>query len=74
MFARQHNDAVHFPGRCKHPPGDAAALATTLRRVALDAVAREAAVRRLADFTRGFAWEEEAPRYLAVVERLARRR
>jgi len=56
-----------------YPPGDAAALAETLHRVAGDAVAREAAVRRLSGFTNGFAWEGEAPRYLAVVERLARR-
>lgn len=56
-----------------YPPGDAAALAETLRRVADDPMARDAGARRLSGFTQAFAWEGEAPRYVAVIERLARR-
>lgn len=56
-----------------YPPGDAAALTESLRRVAEDPAARDAVVRRLSGFTQAFAWEREAPRYVAVIERLARR-
>ena len=57
-----------------YPPGDPAALAETLRTVVEDPAAREVSLRRMLSATRELAWEVEAPRYVSVVERLARGR
>ncbi|MBF8289632.1 MAG: Group 1 glycosyl transferase [Chloroflexi bacterium] len=56
-----------------YPPGDSAALARTLLTIVGDAEARGASVLRMLTTTQGLAWELVAPRYLDMVERLARR-
>ena len=45
-----------------------------LQAVVGDPVAREASVRRMLEITHGLAWEVQAPRYVDLVERLARGR
>jgi glycosyltransferase involved in cell wall biosynthesis len=57
-----------------YPPGDSAALAGALLTVVRDAAARDASVRSTLDITHGLAWEVQAPRYVELVERLARGR
>jgi len=53
--------------------GDADDLLLVLLRLADDPAAREAQVSRAFDRVRSLGWEQEAPRYLALVDRLARR-
>ena len=55
-----------------YPPGDSAALAGALLAVVRDPAARDASVRSALDITHGLAWEVQAPRYVELVERLAR--
>ena len=53
--------------------GDADDLVLALVHLVDDPAAREAQVSRAIDRVRGLGWEREAPRYLALVDRLARR-
>jgi glycosyltransferase involved in cell wall biosynthesis len=53
-----------------YAPGDPEALATAILRLVDDAGAREAAVARTAKRVRDLAWEREAERYVALVDRL----
>jgi glycosyltransferase involved in cell wall biosynthesis len=53
--------------------GDADDLVLALLRLVDDPAAREAQVSRALDRVRGLGWEREAPRYLALVDGLARR-
>lgn len=55
-------------------PGDADDLAACLLRLVDDPVARETAVTASAGLVAGMAWERDAERYLALLERLARGR
>jgi glycosyltransferase involved in cell wall biosynthesis len=55
-------------------PDDVADLARAIAQVADDAAWRETAVARAAVRARELAWDGEAPRYLALVEELARDR
>jgi len=55
-----------------YPPGDSRAMADAIVAFADDAGAREAAVARTMEIVRAGAWEHEAVRYLALVERLIR--
>ena len=55
-----------------YEPGDAAAMAAAILALADDPPGREAAVARTRDVVRDAAWEREAERYVAIVERLAR--
>jgi len=55
-------------------PDDVADLARAIAHVADDAAWREAAVPRAAVRARELAWDGEAPRYLALIEELARDR
>ncbi len=55
-----------------YTPGDPRDLADALLRLVDDPVAREARVSRALERVRGLAWEQEAPRYLALVDGLAR--
>ena len=48
-------------------------MAAAIVALADDPLGREAAVARTADVVRDAAWEREAERYVAIVERLARR-
>ncbi|HSO30116.1 MAG TPA: glycosyltransferase, partial [Candidatus Sulfomarinibacteraceae bacterium] len=63
-----------FPGgiAVTYRPGEPAALAAAIRALVDDPAAREASVRGMLALTRTLAWEVEAPRYVAIVERLAR--
>jgi glycosyltransferase involved in cell wall biosynthesis len=63
-----------FPGgvAVTYRPGEPAALAAAILGLVDDAAARAASVRGMLEITRGLAWEVEAPRYTAIVERLAR--
>jgi glycosyltransferase involved in cell wall biosynthesis len=54
-----------------YPPGDPDALAAAILRLVDDPGAREAAVARMGKRVQGLAWEHEAERYLALVDRLA---
>ena len=54
-------------------PGDADDLVIALLHLVDDPDAREAQVSRALERVRGLAWEAEAPRYLALVDGLARR-
>jgi glycosyltransferase involved in cell wall biosynthesis len=56
-----------------YEPGDAGALADEILRLVDAPRPREAAVRRTADRVRELAWDREAERYAALVDRLARR-
>lgn len=51
--------------------GDADGLATAILRLVDDAGAREASVAKMAKRVRELAWEREAERYVALVDRLA---
>jgi glycosyltransferase involved in cell wall biosynthesis len=53
--------------------GDAGTMAAAISAFADDAIARESAVSRTATIVEAGAWEHEATRYLAVVERMIRR-
>jgi len=55
-----------------YPPGDPAPLAEALLAIVADPPVREASVRRMLEITQGLAWEVQAPRYVGLVERLAR--
>ena len=55
-----------------YAPGDADDLVQALLRLVDNAPAREALVARALERVRGLAWEREAPRYLALVDGLAR--
>jgi glycosyltransferase involved in cell wall biosynthesis len=57
-----------------YPPGDATAMAAAIEALVDDPLAREASVARAADVIRELAWEREAERYVALVDRLARGR
>ncbi|HSO29454.1 MAG TPA: glycosyltransferase [Candidatus Sulfomarinibacteraceae bacterium] len=63
-----------FPGgvAVTYRPGEPAALAAAIGALVDDPAAREASVRGMLALTRTQAWEVEAPRYVAIVERLAR--
>jgi glycosyltransferase involved in cell wall biosynthesis len=56
-----------------YTPGDADALVMALLRLVDDPDARDAQVSRALERVRGLAWDVEAPRYLALVDGLARR-
>jgi glycosyltransferase involved in cell wall biosynthesis len=56
-----------------YTPGDADDLAIALVRLVDDGEAREAQVARAFERVRGLGWEHEAPRYLALVDRVATR-
>jgi glycosyltransferase involved in cell wall biosynthesis len=55
-------------------PGDPTAMAAAIEAFADDRADREAAVARTLELVRALAWEHEAERYVALVDRLARRR
>jgi glycosyltransferase involved in cell wall biosynthesis len=55
-----------------YTPGDPRDLADALLRLVDDPAAREARLSRALERVRGLAWEQEAPRYLALVDGLAR--
>ena len=55
-----------------YEPGDAEGMAAAILALADDPPGREAAVARMRDVVRDAAWEREAERYVAIVERLAR--
>lgn len=57
-----------------YEPGEPTALADAILRIADDPVEREAAVGRTAARIRDLAWEREAERYVALVDRLAKGR
>jgi len=57
-----------------YEPGLPAAMAAEIAAFADDPVAREAAVERTLGRVRELAWEREAERYVALVDRLARER
>jgi glycosyltransferase involved in cell wall biosynthesis len=54
-----------------YEPGEPTALADAILRIADDPAGREAAVGRTAARIRDLAWEREAERYIALVDRLA---
>ncbi len=56
-----------------YTPGDAEDLVRALLHLVDDPVAREALVLRALERVRDLGWEREAPRYLALVDGLARR-
>jgi glycosyltransferase involved in cell wall biosynthesis len=56
-----------------YEPGDAAAMAREIAAFAEDPRARQAAVEATLQRVRELAWEREAERYVALVDRLARR-
>jgi glycosyltransferase involved in cell wall biosynthesis len=56
-----------------YSPGDADDLVLALLRLVDEPDEREARVARALERVRGLAWEREAPRYLALVDGLARR-
>jgi hypothetical protein len=56
-----------------YTPGDADDLVIVLARLVDDPAAREAQVARAHERVRGLGWEHEAPRYLALVDGLAKR-
>jgi glycosyltransferase involved in cell wall biosynthesis len=53
-----------------YEPGDAAAMASAIARLADDAAVRDAAVARTATIVADAAWEHESVRYVALLERL----
>ena len=55
-----------------YEPGDAEGMAAAILGLADDPLGREAAVAQMRDVVRDAAWEREAERYVAIVERLAR--
>ena len=55
-----------------YTPGDADDLVIALVRLVDEPAAREARVARASERVRGLGWEHETPRYLALVDRLAR--
>ena len=55
-----------------YEPGDADGMAAAILALADDPLGREAAIARMRDVVRDAAWEREAERYVAIVERLAR--
>jgi glycosyltransferase involved in cell wall biosynthesis len=55
-----------------YEPGEPASLAAAILRIVDDRARREAAVEKAFDVVRTAAWEREAERYLALIERLAR--
>jgi glycosyltransferase involved in cell wall biosynthesis len=54
-----------------YAPGDPEAMAAAILRLVEDPAAREAAVERTTRRVRNLAWEREAERYIALVDRLA---
>jgi glycosyltransferase involved in cell wall biosynthesis len=54
-----------------YDPGDAASMAAAILSFVDDADARRTAVERTAEIVRASAWETEAARYVALVDRLA---
>ncbi len=54
-----------------YEPGDAEGMAAAILALADDPLDREAAVALMRDVVRDAAWEREAERYVAIVERLA---
>ncbi len=57
---------------CYFEPGDAASLGAVIRRVAMEPSYREKVVSAAADRVRGFSWEREAARYVALIRELGR--
>jgi glycosyltransferase involved in cell wall biosynthesis len=68
MVERTFGDGV-----VTYTPGDADDLVLALLRLVDDGDARDALVARALERVRGLAWEREAPRYLGLVDGLARR-
>ena len=68
MVERTFGDDV-----CTYTAGDADDLVAGLLRLVDDRAGREALVARAFERVRGLGWEREAPRYLGLVDRLARR-
>ena len=66
--AREHFDADTIGW---YESGDAASMATAIRRLVDDPVAREDAARRAAERARELSWDHEAPAYVALVEEVA---
>ena len=56
-----------------YEPGDVVGMGRAIAALADDPLDREAAVRRCQDVVREAAWEREAERYVAIVERLIQR-
>jgi glycosyltransferase involved in cell wall biosynthesis len=56
-----------------YAPGDASGFAAQVESLVDDPLAREASVAKAAGVIRDLAWEREAERYVALVDRLARR-
>jgi glycosyltransferase involved in cell wall biosynthesis len=56
-----------------YAPGDASGFAAQVESLVDDPLAREASVVKAAGVIRSLAWEREAERYVALVDRLARR-
>jgi glycosyltransferase involved in cell wall biosynthesis len=56
-----------------YAPGDASGFAAQVESLVDDPLAREASVAKAAGVIRSLAWEREAERYVALVDRLARR-
>jgi glycosyltransferase involved in cell wall biosynthesis len=54
-----------------YEPGNQDSLAKAILRLVDDPAAREAQVARASEIVKRMAWEREAPRYVAIVERLA---
>lgn len=68
-------ESTFAPGTVRtYPPGDAAAMAWAIADLAQDPVARERSVAGMIDRVRELAWEQEAERYVDLVDRLARDR
>jgi glycosyltransferase involved in cell wall biosynthesis len=55
-----------------YPPGEPDGLADAILRLVDDPAGREAAIRRSVKRVKALAWEREAERYVALVDRLAR--
>jgi hypothetical protein len=54
-----------------YDPGDPASMAAAILSFVDDAAVRRAAVERTAEIVQSSAWETEAARYVALVDRLA---
>jgi glycosyltransferase involved in cell wall biosynthesis len=55
-----------------YEPGDADGMTAAILALADDPLRRESAIARMRDVVRDAAWEREAERYVAIVDRLAR--
>ena len=55
-----------------YEPGDADGMAAAILALADDPLVRDAAIAGIRDVVRDAAWEREAQRYVAIVDRLSR--